>query len=303
MKWLKKIKKEVISSVRLVDVEERFDLVFSRPAGLLFARLAARLSCTPTQVSVASMLIGVLGGVLFLWQDHWQIAWIAAFLVVLAGVLDSSDGQLARMTGQSSELGRIIDGIADNLVFISMYLFSAFYLFDEYGPWISLGLGSLAGAAHSWKSAVYEFHKQEYFYYVGGFKSSRIPFAKEVSETYKRDTLFQKFIYAVYYDYCKKQEKNAFRSPDIRVRFDQLAYDPSTRTRFVAQYASLNKSMLFWWAWVGGSNIQRNAMIIAMLLNMVEFYFLLNALSMIVHWWVGAKQISADRTILQNFER
>ena len=302
LSYFDKIQKEVHSSVRLVAVEERFDLVFSRPFGLIFAKIAAKMNATPTQVSILSMITGVLGGIFFLWQDQLSYALLGSFLVVLAGVLDSSDGQLARLTGQSSELGRIIDGIVDNFVFISVYVCSAVFLFDIYGAWQSLLLATLAGAAHSWKSAVYEFHKSEYFYLVGQYKSSRVHFAQEVKDTFKRDTFFQKFVYYSYLDYCKKQEKDAFRTPELRKKFEKLANDPSTRDSFVTLYEKLNESTLYWWAWIGGTNMHRSAIIIAILLGYVEIYFILNILSLIPHYIAGKHQQNVDQTIISHFE-
>ncbi len=302
MKWFRKLRDEVRASVRIVAVEERFDLVFSRPFGLLFAKIAFKLNLTPTQVSVASLLTGVVGGILFTWQNDPMYAWSGAFLVVFAGILDSSDGQLARMTNSSTELGRIIDGIVDNFVFISMYFFSALYLVDTYGWFVSYGIATAAGYAHSLKSAVYEFHKSEYFYYVGNYETNRVPYAEEVRNTYKRDTFFEKFVYYSYLDYCRKQEKQAFRPPTVREDLKKFAFSSSTRDRFLSLYEPLNQKMLFWWAWTGGSNIQRNGMLVAILLGYVEVYFILNVLSLIAHFLVGSLQVKSDMKLLQTFQ-
>jgi len=301
MNWFKKLQQEVKASVRIVAVEERFDMVFSRPIGLLFAKRANSMNMTPTQVSLASLLAGVTGGILFLWQDEASYAWTGVILIVLAGVLDSSDGQLARMTGKSTELGRIIDGMVDNLVFISMYLFSAFYLVDQYGWVVSFAVASAAGYAHSLKSAVYEFQKSEYFYYVGNYETNRVPYAAEVEATFKRDTLFQRFVFYTYYDYCKKQETQAFRPPVVRERFKILAFDETTRSRFLSLYEPINQQMLFWWAWTGGSNIQRNGMLLFIILGRVEVYFLLNVLSLGAHFLVGRLQMERDEQLLESF--
>lgn len=302
MNWFRNLQDEVRASVRIIAVEERFDMIFSRPFGLLFAKVAFRLKMTPTQVSVASLTTGVVGGILFLWQNEPVFAWTGAIMVVLAGILDSSDGQLARMTNSSTELGRIIDGIVDNFVFISMYLFSAFYLVDSYGWLASFGIASAAGYAHSLKSAVYEFHKSEYFYYVGKYETNRVPYAKEVRETYKRDTFFQKFVYYSYLDYCRKQEKDAFRPPAVREQLKELAFGTETRPKFLSLYEPMNQKMLFWWAWTGGSNIQRNGMLLGILLGYVEVYFVLNIVSLAAHFAVGRLQLKSDSQLLNAFK-
>jgi phosphatidylglycerophosphate synthase len=296
-----KLRNEVILSVRLVAVEERFDLVFSRPLGLFFAKIAAKLNMTPTQVSVASLLTGVVGGVMFLYQDNFQLTLLGCLLVVLAGVLDSSDGQLARMTNQGSELGRIIDGIVDNIVFIAVYVFGVIYLASTMNPWLAWTLGVLGGFAHSWKSAVYEMHKSEYFYYIGRFSSSRVHFADEVKATFRRDTLFRKFVYAVYYDYCKKQEKNGFRPPEIRIKFEKLAFNDKTRDKFVSLYESAHQKTLYWWAWIGGTNVQRSAILISMLFGRFDIFLAVNFLSLIPHYIAGNYQMKKDQEILAAF--
>lgn len=301
MEAYRKLREEVISSVRLVAVEERFDLVFSRPFGLFFAKIAAKLKMTPTQVSVASLLTGILGGIMFLYQDNFSLTLLGCILVVLAGVLDSSDGQLARMTNQGSELGRIIDGIVDNLVFIAVYVAAVIYLSTIMNPWLAWTMGVMGGFAHSWKSAVYEMHKSEYFYYVGRFSSSRVHFADEVKASFKRDTFFQKFVYAVYYDYCKKQEKNGFRPPETRIKFEKMAFNEHTRAKFVALYEEAHQKTLFWWALIGGTNIQRSAILISILFGRFDIFLAVNFLSLIPHYIAGHYQQKMDNRILAAF--
>ena len=52
-------------------------------------------------------------------------------LHVCANALDNADGQLARLTQQQSRKGRIIDSVADHLVFVSVYMHLALRCLSE----------------------------------------------------------------------------------------------------------------------------------------------------------------------------
>ena len=104
-------------SIKNTDVEEKYDLVFSRPLGFIFAKLLHKLGFTPTGISVLGLIVGAIGGALLFWQNSLIHTATGGFLIILSGILDSSDGQAARLYNQHSELGRYLDGIIDNLVF------------------------------------------------------------------------------------------------------------------------------------------------------------------------------------------
>ena len=68
-------------------------------------------------------------------------------LHVCANTLDNADGQLARLTHRESRDGRIIDSLADHLVFVSIYVHLTLrYLFEGWSPaicFLRLLLGSV----------------------------------------------------------------------------------------------------------------------------------------------------------------
>lgn len=259
---------KVLSTIKLIDVEERYDLHFSRFYGLYFANIAKWLKMTPTQVSIISLAIGVVGGTLFYYQDQFWIVALGGFLVTWAGVLDSADGQLARMTGQSSELGRQIDGLIDNLVFISCYIGGTLYLIPIYGYWILL-LMVAAGLAHSYKAGLYEFYKSEYIFLVGKSQAGYIPLTKdEIKPT--GDKWHHKIMHYINLDYTGKQIGSTTRSPEERKKMRELA--ANNPNEFDPLYKKWNFKMLFWWAWLGGSNTHRNAMVISALFGRFEIY-------------------------------
>ena len=101
------------------EIEELQDIVFFRPAGILFAQAARALRLTPNALTIGGALIGIGGGALFYFEN---LGWPAFGLLVLHGVLDSSDGQLARMTGRTSEIGRMLDGLSGYLTHAVMYI-------------------------------------------------------------------------------------------------------------------------------------------------------------------------------------
>ena len=105
-------------SLKSMDTEETFDLIFYRPIGYAWACMAKKLGVTPNAITIASIFLGVGAGVCFYFNDLW-INILGVFLLVWADSFDSADGQLARMTKQYSRIGRILDGLSGDFWFDS----------------------------------------------------------------------------------------------------------------------------------------------------------------------------------------
>lgn len=290
---------QVLSTIKLIDIEERYDIYFSRFYGLYFAKIGRWFGLTPTHVSLISLVIGIVGGSMLFYQDHTLVIALAGFLIVWAGVLDSADGQLARMTGQSSELGRQIDGLIDNLVFISCYIGGTLYLIPQYGYWALL-LMVAAGVAHSYKAGLYEFYKSEYLYLVGKSPAGYIPLTKdEIKPTGNK--WFHKIIHYINLDYTGKQISSTTRSAEDREQMRRLS--KTIPEKFDPVYSKMNFEMLFWWAWLGGSNTHRNAMIISALFGRFELYLLLSLVWTLGYWPLNVMQRKYDQKLLKDLSK
>ena len=119
-------------SLKSIETENLLDRIFYRPIGYRIALLLAKTPVTPNTITIISIFIGVFAGVLLSPQNIWiNIAGFA--LLVIANILDCVDGQLARLTGIKSPIGRILDGLAGNLWFISIYIAIALRLSADFG--------------------------------------------------------------------------------------------------------------------------------------------------------------------------
>ena len=258
--------REVLASIKQIDVEEKFDLYFSRFFGLFFAKWSRSLGLTPTHVSLISLVVGVVGGIHLYWQADLIIVAMGCFLISLAGVLDSADGQLARLTSTSSEFGRMVDGTIDNLVFTSCYVFGGIYFIDTYGFFFILGLGMVAGFAHSVKSAIYEFYKSEYLELMDGKGESCVPYVAKDLEL-QGPKWYHKLIHYIILDYTSKQLRFVTRSPEQRKRMRLLVTNQNSAESFKEKYRQLNKSILTWYALFCGTNTHRTAIMVLALLG------------------------------------
>ncbi|XOV93992.1 MAG: CDP-alcohol phosphatidyltransferase family protein [Bacteroidota bacterium] len=272
---------EMMSTIKMLDIEERYDLYFSRFFGLFFAKAGRYVSLTPTQISIISLVIGIIGGGLLYFQDVWKIILVGSFLITVAGVLDSADGQLARMTNQSSELGRIIDGLIDNFVFVSCYLAGSAFFIDVYGYWIFL-LAVMAGVAHSLKSAIYDFYKSEYLFYGGPYSSAEIPYPERIkAELDNQMSIVQKLIRLLYLDYTRRQFWLSTRTVELREKFKSFAYTDTTKDKFTEKYRELNFPIMFWWALVCGTNTHRGMIMIFSLFGRFDIYLGIAAITIL----------------------
>jgi CDP-diacylglycerol--glycerol-3-phosphate 3-phosphatidyltransferase/cardiolipin synthase len=80
------------------------------------ARVGARVFNLPNILTFGRVLIVPLVVACLFWPDEYALRWTALGLFTLAAVTDFFDGYLARVWEQQSELGRMLDPIADKLL-------------------------------------------------------------------------------------------------------------------------------------------------------------------------------------------
>ncbi|MEO5583011.1 MAG: CDP-alcohol phosphatidyltransferase family protein [Saprospiraceae bacterium] len=117
MNWIAEYRK----SLKMIEVEDFFDLFFFRPLGFLLVKLIYRTEITPNQLTYTSLVLGLIAGILYAKGTPYYFL-LGALFFVLYNILDCSDGQLARLKKNGTHAGRIIDGIADYLVTLAVFV-------------------------------------------------------------------------------------------------------------------------------------------------------------------------------------
>ncbi|MGH7935932.1 MAG: CDP-alcohol phosphatidyltransferase family protein, partial [Chthoniobacterales bacterium] len=119
----------------------------------------AALGLTPIQVTLFSLLLGLGGGVLLYDQ---RLALLGFILLIIYGIFDSADGQLARLTNQASELGRVLDGVIGYFVYAAVYLAIAFGVVHRGGSESIFVWMFLAVFANVAQAQMYDYHRHHY---------------------------------------------------------------------------------------------------------------------------------------------
>lgn len=220
------------ASLKHPDVEEPIDLWFYRPTGFRLALLGRRMRWTPNQITIASIFLG-MGCGLFLYPQSMLLNLVGILLLVMADICDSADGQLARLTGQYSQLGRILDGAAGDFWFAAIYICVCFRLQADWGIWC-WALAAMAAACHSQQAAMADYYRQFHLLCVKGKDGSELDDAEEVSQQYARtrfgDDPVQKVFLWFYRNYTRGQERLTPQMQRLRrLPYDPLALRPLTR--------------------------------------------------------------------------
>ena len=99
------------ASFKSEDTEEWLDVHFTRPIGLVFALFWNKLGVHPNAITILSIFLGVGSGWMFCYEDLFHNI-MGVVLLMFANFCDSTDGQMARLTGQKTLLGRMLDGLS-----------------------------------------------------------------------------------------------------------------------------------------------------------------------------------------------
>lgn len=208
---MKDQKPSLESTLKSADTEEPIDLIFYRPIGYQWALLFRKLGVHPNTVTIASIFIGVASGVFFYFENiYYNI--IGMLLLIWANSYDSADGQLARMTGQKSRIGRILDGLAGDFWFVSIYAALCLRLMPQWGYWIWL-LAAVAGFYHSKQAAMADYYRNIHLYFLKGEAGSELDSSRQQQQLYEslplKGNRFMKLYHYFYGKYTASQEKSS----------------------------------------------------------------------------------------------
>jgi phosphatidylserine synthase len=214
-------------------VEEWLDLVFFRPAGIRVARALLPTAVTPNQVTLASVAVGAVAGHLFFYRSPAANA-AGLVLVVAADVLDSADGQLARLRGTSSRWGRVLDGYADSVRWAVIYAHLLARVVRDGGGTGAAALAVAAGFCHSLQAAAIDFAYSAYTVVTAGRGTLDLP------EEFGGFALPRVWWAAVargsYLGYARRQVRMLPRTAAL-LRLVRRG-DPGARARFAPAYAA-----------------------------------------------------------------
>ncbi len=239
------------ATLKSSEIEDWLDLHVIRPFCYYCAVFFAKLDVHPNTITVWSMIIGAASAWFFAqgsvyYGDNAQgdtslgLAYnlIAIFLLMWADIFDCTDGQLARMTGKKSRMGRILDGLAGFAWFFPIYiaLVWRFYLHHdrEFG-WLGIdnteqntliatgivlllalvsGLWGLQG-----QQRLADYYIQVHLFFLKGEKGSELDNSEKQREIYenmpKSLPFYERMFQKSYITYTKMQE-------DVTPEFQKL---------------------------------------------------------------------------------
>ena len=232
------LKNKYLATLKSSETEDWLDYRVIRPLCYFLAVFFAKLNIHPNAVTIASMFIGAGSSIFFLhgsfYYEGWYGLWlniIGVLLLCVADLLDCTDGQLARLTGKKSRLGRILDGMAGFTWFIPIYVLLMFRFYNyhslEFG-WLGIPdteQNALIATAVVTALALYsgfacmgpqqrlaDYYIQIHLFMLKGEKGSELDSSeqqqKAYDETPSEGNRLWKYFLKTYIDYTRKQENS-----------------------------------------------------------------------------------------------
>ena len=231
------MKENIEKTVKSNDTEEWLDTVWTRPIGYQWARFFNYFNVHPNTVTIWSMVIGVASAFFFVHGSFrtegtkgllYNI--IAVLLLAWANFYDSADGQLARMTGKKTQLGRILDGAAGDVWFIAIYhalTLRIYFHHDLEFQWLGIEnternsiLATLVFYACAWFSGILlharqcglsDYYRQIHLFFLKGKAGSELDSSLQQKRLYDetpwKGNVIYKFFLLTYINYTRGQEK------------------------------------------------------------------------------------------------
>lgn len=159
------------------EMQDSLNFYLYHPLAWRLAKLLSRTPLTPNMVSVFGGLLVVMAGVVYFNMDStggtWALGWpwgalLGMMLHMSWHVVDGADGDLARLTGRTSPIGEMVDGVCDYVSHIVVYLLLAIVLTRQIGAGPAWAWTLAAGISHIVQSNHVEVQRRFYQYWMYG---------------------------------------------------------------------------------------------------------------------------------------
>lgn len=275
-------------SWRTKEIEGYSNLYLIHPLSARLTSLFARWGWHPNQVSALGLLSAFAAAVCFY---HYQtlLMSILGFAFLLGWhVFDGADGQLARLTNQTSEVGKIVDGICDHAGYGMVYVSLALAIQPLYGPWIWV-LAIAAGVSHLIQASALEFHRDNYDCWVHSQLGKCVPaldeLKKKSGESYgpfKSLSLLYLFYVQLQYRFAEADQYVLQQEPCMR--------DHPNRRRLADQYKLRALSTVREWNALS-ANKRTLAIALCCIIKLPVLFFVYEVFLLnIVLWWLRRRQ-------------
>lgn len=187
MKKKEERKKDYLSSLKSIETENVIDQIFYRPIGYKIAKSLQNTGITPNAITIISIFVGISAGVFWFFPYSLSFAIIGILALIAANILDCVDGQLARLTGIKSEVGRILDGFAGDLWFLSIYIALAhrlYLIFPHLNPWLFVLVAVASGISHLNQASITDYYKTLHLFFISNDKGKEFENSQQIEQRY-----------------------------------------------------------------------------------------------------------------------
>jgi len=281
----KQIFKDYKRSIKHEVFDETLALYILRPIAFIFVKLLYPTSITPNQVSLMTVIVGIMSGYFFSRGDVVSFV-IAGSLYFLSLVLDCVDGMIARLKNNETPVGRIIDGLSDYIVGILVYIgmgigFGKGLIDIKYLPFNYWWFIVIAAISHIFHAISVDYYRTEFMAHGLGKQISTLEeknkFTAELDKIkHQKNKLFEKILIVVYLGYSHLQ---------LFKKDKQKVYGRET-------YYNSNKLLIKLWFWIGPTASAFIIIISAFLFRPIIFFVFTIGLAniyMIILWIIQVK--------------
>lgn len=198
-------------------------MYFNRPIGLVFALFWNKLGVHPNVITILSFFLGAGAGIMFYFTDLMHNL-LGVLLLMLANFCDSTDGQMARLTGKKTLVGRVLDGLSGDVWFVFIYFGLAFRMMNQLIPGTAIHWGIAIWAmaviagfiSHSPQSSLADYYRQIHLFFLMGKSGSELDNSAQQMGIYEQTPKKQwlaRFFHKGYAGYCRSQER---RTPEFQ---------------------------------------------------------------------------------------
>ncbi|WP_254913018.1 CDP-alcohol phosphatidyltransferase family protein [Novosphingobium sp. B 225] len=153
------------------ELQDPLNWYLYHPLAWQLARRLASTPVTPNMVSVLGAAMVIAAAAAYAGLSYPVSAALGLLLHMGWHVVDGADGDLARLTGRSSPIGEMVDGLCDYLSHVVLYLVMGWVLTrigGWFGGWHAWALVVFAGISHAVQANHVEVQRRQYQYWVYG---------------------------------------------------------------------------------------------------------------------------------------